>query len=83
MQANGYDLIRFVLSDEGFVIFLFLIRDLFIWTKHVLTFGMLFLFNNTEFVSISDLLTDFFLFACLFGFWGFWREQQNAICHLI
>lgn len=26
----------------------------------MLTFGMLFLFNNTEFVSISDLLTDFF-----------------------
>lgn len=82
MQANGYDLIRFVLSDEGF--FLFFNKGLlFIWTKHVLTFGMLFLFNNTEFVSISDLLTDFFLFACLFGFWVFWREQQNAICHLI
>lgn len=65
MQAIGYDLICF---NEGVFLIFFNKGLLFIWTKHVLTFGMLFLFNNTEFVSISDLLTDFFVCKLHFSY---------------
>lgn len=67
MQAIGYDLICFKWWG-GFFFFFFNKGLLFIWIKHVLTFGMLFLFNNTEFVSISDLLTDFFVCKLHFSY---------------